>query len=165
MPSLPPAPPTPPHHHQKSNMSMPKSLTNSVGLNLNANFPRFVDVTLFILICLHTSWYTFTSKSSWRCYSQFHQHFFAPYAHHKITKPNCKHIKLQKTCLYEKAACKMLMKFTPDVNFINVLCPAFNTSRSQKHKKDCQAVNFFSHLGSACEKAPCRTLMKLSPDR
>jgi len=43
----------------------------------------------------------------------------------KITKPNVTREKLHKTHSYEKGGCKMLMKLTPIVNFINILQTAF----------------------------------------
>ncbi len=44
----------------------------------------------------------------------------------KITKSNCNQKKkLSEALLYDKFACKMLMKLTPGVYFINILCTAF----------------------------------------
>jgi hypothetical protein len=43
----------------------------------------------------------------------------------KITNIGCKFIKAVKNAFHEKAACKMLERLTPVVNFINILQAAF----------------------------------------
>jgi hypothetical protein len=61
---------------------------------------------------------------------QFHQHFMSNLCADIIALKNCKtkivtREKLRKTLLYEKGVCKMLMKLSPIVNFINILRAAF----------------------------------------
>ncbi len=51
----------------------------------------------------------------------------------------------------------------PGVNFINVCLSSFHTRRSQKCKKTDDLTVFFALQGSACAKAACRTMMKLTP--
>jgi len=67
--------------------------------------------------------------------------------------------------LYEKVTCKMLIKLTPVVNFINVLRAAFSqiflhqkiTKLKHKWKKAAQRLLY--------EKGTCKMLMKLTPGR
>ncbi len=58
----------------------------------------------------------------------------------KITKPNCN--------LYEKGACKILMKLTPGwVDFTNMFIYRFYVRRSEKHKKTFNSSVFFLTFG------------------
>ena len=50
------------------------------------------------------------------------------------------------------------------VNFINVITRSFYAHRSQKRKKMLDLTVFFALLGSACVKAACKMLVKLTPD-
>ena len=50
------------------------------------------------------------------------------------------------------------------VNLIFVFTFRFYLCRSQKHKKLLDLTDFFSLLGSACVKAACKMLVKLTPD-
>ena len=56
------------------------------------------------------------------------------------------------------------MKLTPRVNFINVFTHSFYASRSWKPKKLLELTDFCALLGSACLKAACKMLMKLTPN-
>ena len=53
----------------------------------------------------------------------------------------------------------------PGVNFINVLQAAFTLAGPKSAKKTVMSSSFFAPLGSACVKAACRMLMKLTPTR
>jgi len=56
----------------------------------------------------------------------------------------------------QKLLVKVLVKFRPGVNFINILEQPFRTQIPK-------ASNLFTLLGSASAKAACKTLMKLTP--
>ena len=56
-----------------------------------------------------------------------------------------------------------LMKSTPGVNFTNVLRAAFTRADLKSAIKLLNLTVFFAILGSTCVKAPCRTLVKLTP--
>jgi len=71
-------------------------------------------------------------------------------------------VSISPTFLYTKCACKMLMKLTPGVNFIKILCTSFMLVDPKSIKKIDNLSIFFMLLGSAHVKAVCRTLMKLT---
>jgi len=64
-----------------------------------------------------------------------------------------------------KAAHKTLMKWTPGVNFINILRAAFIRGDPESVQKidNFNLTVIFTHLGSAHIKAAHKTLMKLTP--
>jgi hypothetical protein len=68
--------------------------------------------------------------------------------------------KLQKTYLYKKCASSILMKLTPDVNFINVLKKSADPKRE---KKTDNLIVFFVLLGSVRIKAALKTFLKSTP--
>jgi hypothetical protein len=55
------------------------------------------------------------------------------------------------------------MTETLGVNFIKVLRAAFAGANPKSAKKADNLTVFFALLGSACVKAACKTLMKLTP--
>jgi len=57
----------------------------------------------------------------------------------------------------------MLVKLTPGVNFINVLQAPFMRLDPESAKNTDGLTVFFALLGSACEKAASRKVMKLTP--
>jgi hypothetical protein len=59
----------------------------------------------------------------------------------------------------------MLMKLTPGLNFINVLCTAFVHVDPKSVRIQQNPQYLFTLLGSTCAKAVRRTLMKLTPGR
>ncbi len=62
-----------------------------------------------------------------------------------------------------KVVCRTLMKLTPGLNFINVLCTA-STPADPKSVKDTNDLTvFFTLSGSTSTKAVRRMLMKLTP--
>jgi len=63
-----------------------------------------------------------------------------------------------------KSACRMLMKLTPGVNFINILRGTFTCTDSKSAKKTDGLTVFFAHLGSMCLKALNKMLVKLTPE-
>ena len=63
-----------------------------------------------------------------------------------------------------KAACKMLVKLTPGVNFTNVLQAAFTSADPKSTKKTVKLSSFIALLGFAHVKAAHRMLVKLTPD-
>ncbi len=82
----------------------------------------------------------------------------------KITKPNCNERKGAQNTFVQKITCKMLMKLTPRVNFINVLLAVF-TAQIQKVQKDTVNLSvYFVLLVSTCTKAASKMLMKLTPE-
>ena len=88
-----------------------------------------------------------------RGWSQFHQHFmsslYANFLSPKNTNTNCKH---SKTLLYKKAACKMLMKLAPGVNFINVFTCSFNLRPQIPKAQKAAWVDFFCAFGICARK-------------
>jgi len=68
--------------------------------------------------------------------------------------------KLQKTYLYKKCASSILMKLTPDVNFINVFKKSADPKRA---KKTDNLIVFFVLLGSVRIKAALKTFVKSTP--
>jgi len=64
---------------------------------------------------------------------------------------------------HTKATRKILVKLTPGVIFINVLRAAFDHADPKSAKRTDNLTVFFVFLVSACVKAACRTLMKLTP--
>jgi len=54
-----------------------------------------------------------------------------------------------------KAACKMLIKSTPDVNFTNILQAAFTQADPKRAKKTVRLSVLLHFLGSAQAKAAC----------
>ncbi len=63
----------------------------------------------------------------------------------------------------ENAACKVLVKVTPGLNFINVPHTAFKCADPRSIKKTVKLVIFFMVLCSALIKAACKVLVKLTP--
>ncbi len=73
--------------------------------------------------------------------------------------------KPHKFLLYKKTACKMLLRLTPGLDFINVLRTAF-TPVGPKSVKRYQRLDWvLTLLGPTSVKAVRRTLMKLTPGR
>jgi len=64
---------------------------------------------------------------------------------------------------WQKRAHKMLMKSTPGVDFINILCTAFMLVDPKSVKRYWQLDWVLTLSGSASAKAVRRTLMKLTP--
>jgi len=64
-----------------------------------------------------------------------------------------------------KAACKMLVKLTPGLNFINVVSTYFTLADPKSVKRYCRLDLVLTLLGSAHVKAVLRTLMILAPGR
>jgi hypothetical protein len=63
-----------------------------------------------------------------------------------------------------KAVCRTLMKLSPGVNFINILCSALTLVDLKSVKSTAKSYKYlFTLSGSASVKAVPRMLMKLSP--
>ena len=72
------------------------------------------------------------------------------------------HLQVFKTVLFSLC----YESITPTgVKFINVLQAAFTSADTKSAKMTVKSSSFFALSGSACVKAACRTLMKLTPDR
>ena len=71
---------------------------------------------------------------------------------------------LHKTLSYEKAACLMMVKLTPGVNFINVQQAPFMLVDPKSAKNIDGLTVFFALSGSSHAKTASRKVLKLTPD-
>jgi len=65
--------------------------------------------------------------------------------------------------MHIKAAHKMLMKMTPAIDFINILCTAFAPADPESIKDTDDLTVFFTLSKSSSVKAARKTLVKLTP--
>jgi len=63
-----------------------------------------------------------------------------------------------------KAACKILMKFTPWIDFTNILPKAFTNADPKCVIKTDSLTVIFALFVSVSSKSACKMLMKLTPD-
>ena len=68
---------------------------------------------------------------------------------------------LEKGFSYKKGTHKILMKLTPGLNFINVLCTAFTLEEPKSIKKTDNSSVFFMLLGSTSLKAKCKYVAEI----
>jgi len=100
--------------------------------------------------------------------SQFQQHFMSNFFSY-ISSPKYYKDKLLVQENYvntfiQKAEHQMLIKLTPGVNFINILCSHFTCQDPQSVNIQSSCQYLFTLLGSEGIKAAHKTLMKLTPD-
>ena len=69
----------------------------------------------------------------------------------------------EKQSCTHKAACKILVKLTIGVNFINMFMLSCYACRSKKHKNTVKLSVFIALLGSKGVKALHKMLVKLTP--
>ncbi len=106
------------------------------------------------------------SPTSFR--GQFHQHVYTKLISAQIPKAQQNTVKLSVFfALLEsaraKAACRILMKLTPGVNFTNMFICSFYALRSQDRKWQLSHQCLFALLESVRPKAALKTLVKLTP--
>jgi len=112
-----------------------KWISNELGKNVR---PQFLQGSKAFLLKSSKAWNkeTILFKVPLDYCGQFHQHFMWEFFVRKcfgqlhVTKE-----KLPKRLLYKKSAHKMLMKLTPGLNFINILCTAFTLADPESVKR------------------------------
>ena len=94
--------------------------------------------------------------------------FYEQLLHAQILKVLKRQVKLSvflqlSGSVHVKPSCRMLMKLTPGLNFINIQHTAFTLTDSKRVKIQSSCQSFFMLSGSTNVKAVHKMLMKLTP--
>ncbi len=100
--------------------------------------------------------------------SQYHLHFMSIFCADILSPKKFQsqygiREKLHKTLLHEKGTRKMLMKLTPGLNFINILCTVLMLAGSKSVRRYRWLTVFFMLFGSTSVIAVRKMLVKLTP--